>query len=62
MLVVVHDGDRELGYESALDLEAFGSLDILEVDSSEGRGYGLDRTDEGLGVALINLDIEGIDS
>ena len=62
MLVVVHDGDRELSLESTLDLEAFGRLDVLEVDGSEGRGDSLDRADEGLGVVLIDLYVEGIDT
>ena len=60
VLVVVHHGDRELSLQTALDLKALRSLDILEVDSAEGGGDSLDRSDECLGLGGIDLDIEGV--
>ena len=62
MLVVVHHGDVALFLEPALYLEAFGGLDVLEVDASEGGGNGLDGSDEFLGVFLIQLDVVAVQS
>ena len=62
MLVIVHHGDRQLCLQPALDLEAFGGFDILEVNSSEGRSNSLDSCDECLGIGSIYLDVEGIHS
>ena len=60
VLVVVHDGDVELGFEAGFNLEAFGGLDVFEVDAAEGGGDGLDHLDEALGVVLVDLDVEGV--
>src|SRR5699024_1767112 len=38
VLVVVEDGDVELGAQAVLDLEAAGRGDVLEVDAGEDRG------------------------
>lgn len=62
VLVVVHDGDVELLAQARLDLEALGCLDVLEIDAAEGRGDGLDRADERLGIGLGDLDVEGVDA
>lgn len=58
MLVVVHHGNVALRLETALDLEAFGSLDILEVDSAEGRSNGLDHLHHLVGIGFVDFDIE----
>ena len=56
----MHDGDVELGFEAGFNLEAFGGLDVFEVDAAEGGGDGLDHLDEALGVVLVDLDVEGV--
>ena len=61
MLVVVHERDVQLLAQPRLDLEALRSLDVLEVDAPEGRGDGLHRADELLGVGGVDLDVEGVD-
>ena len=61
MLVVVHDRDGKFGLESALNLKAFGCLDILQIDRTEGRRYSLDRRDEGLWIGSVDLNIKSID-
>ena len=60
VLVIVHHGDRELSLQTALDLKALRSLDILEVDRAEGGGDSLDRSNERLRLGGIDLDIEGV--
>ena len=55
MLVVVEYRDVEFLLEDALDLEAFGSFDIFQVDAAEGRRKRADHRDHfrhGLGVDL----------
>ena len=61
MLVVVHDGNVERLAQPPVDLETLGGLHVLDVDGPEGRGDGLYRADEGLGVAPVDLDVEGVD-
>ena len=61
VLVVVHDRDRELLFQALLDLETFGSLDVLEVDAAEGDRNILDRLDELLRIFRIHLDVEYVD-
>ena len=62
VLVVVHDGDVELGFEPRLNLEALGRLDVLKVYAAEGWGYGLDGLDELVWVFLVDLDVEDVDA
>ena len=62
VLVVVHDGDVELGLEPRLNLEALGRLDVLKVYAAESWGYGLDGLDELVWVFLVDLDIEDVDA
>ena len=62
MLVVVHHGDVEFRLQALLDLEAFRSLDVLQVDASEGGGDGLHRLDEFVRVFLVYLDVEHVDA
>ena len=54
-LVVVEDGDVELGVEDALNLEAGGGGDVLEVDAAIHRGEGADGLDDALGVGLAGV-------
>ena len=61
VLVVVEDGDVELLFESLLDLEAVGRLDILEVDAAEGRGDEAHRLDDLFGGFRVDADGEGVD-
>ena len=62
MLVVVHHGDVALLLEPALYLEALRGLDVLEVDASEGGGYGLDGGDEFLRILLVQLYVVAVQS
>ncbi len=45
-----------------LDLEAFGRLDILEVDGAEGRLQRGDDVHEVGRIALVDLDVEDVDA
>ena len=62
MLVVVHHGDVESTLQALLDIEALRRLDILKVDTAEGRRNLLYRFTEFLRVLLSHLDIEHIDA
>ena len=62
MLVVVHDGDVELLLQAPFNLEAFGGLDVLEVDAAECGRYGLDGGYEFFGVFLVDFDVEHVDA
>ena len=54
-LVVVKDGDVELGVEPVLDLEAGGGGDVLEVDAAILRGDRLHRGDHALRVGAARV-------
>ena len=61
MLIVVEDGDAEIG-EARLDLEAARRRDVLEVDATEdGRDRAHGR-DDGIGVLRIEANREGVDA
>ena len=62
MLVVVEDRDLHALAQRFLDLEAFGRLDVLEVDAAEGRLERRDDLDQLLGVALLDLDVDRVDA
>ena len=62
MLVVVHNGNIELLFQTALNLEALGSLDILEVYTTEGRRDSLHGLYKFIGIFLVHLDIEYVDT
>ncbi len=62
VLVVVHHGDVQLILEPRLDLETFRGLDVFQVDAAESRGDGLDGLDEFLGILLVDLDVEYVDT
>ena len=62
VLVVVHDGDVELGFQTRLDFEALGGFDVFEIDAAEGGGDGFDDLNEAFGVFLVDLDVVGVDA
>ena len=62
MLIVVEDRNVHPLPELALDLEALGRLDVLEVDGAEGGLEAGDDIDQLVGVALVDLDVEGVDA
>ncbi len=62
MLIVVKDRDTHAAAQLALDVEAFGRLDVLEVDAAEGGFEGSDDFDHPVGVALVELDVEHVDA
>ena len=55
MLVVVHDGNVKRSLQLLLDLKALGRLDVLEVDTAEGRCQRANDLDKLLGVLLVDL-------
>ena len=62
MLVVVHHGDVERFLQAFFDIEALRCLDVLKVDTSEGRSNALNSLAELLGVFLCYLDIKHVDT
>ena len=62
VLVVVHDGDVEGALQAILDIETLRSLDVLEVDTSEGRSDALYCLTEFLRVFFCHLDIEDVNT
>ena len=61
VLVVVEHRDVEALLEAPLDLEALGSLDVLEVDCAEGRLQAGDGLYQRVDVAFVDLDVEDVD-
>src|SRR5699024_869394 len=61
VLVVVEDGDVELGAQAVLDLEAAGRGDVLEVDPGEDGGDRLDVRDDVLDRVGVQADRERVD-
>ena len=61
VLVVMEDRDVHPLAQRLLDDEAFGRLDVLEVDAAEGRLHQLDRVDEAVHVLGLQLDIDRVD-
>ena len=61
MLVVVHDGDVELGLESALDFKRLGRLDVLKVDAAERGRDGLHRGYESIWIRGIHFNVKNVD-
>ena len=62
MLVVVEDRDLHARAQRALDVEAVGRLDVLEVDAAEGRLERRDQVDQLVEVLLVDLDVEDVDA
>ena len=47
--------------QPAFDLEAFGGLDVLQVNATVGAGDGAYRVDKGIDVRGVNQHVNGID-
>jgi hypothetical protein len=62
VLVVVEHRDLHPLAALALDLEAFGRLDVLEIDAAEGGLQRHDDVDELVRVALVELDVEAVEA
>ncbi len=62
MLVVMHDGDAQLTFQSFFYLKTFRSFHILQVDAAESRSDGFYDFDKLLGILFIDFDIEYVDS
>ncbi len=60
MLVVVEHRDVEQLLQLALDHEALGALDVLEIDAAEGRPDVLHHRDELVRGGGLDLDVDGI--
>ena len=61
VLVVVEDRDVEQLAQALLDDEAFGRLDVLEVDAAEGGAKEPHAVDELVDVAGVDLEVDRID-
>ena len=62
MLVVVEHRDLHPLAQLALDVEALGRLDVLEVDAAERRLERADDVDQLVRIALVDLDVEAVDA
>ena len=62
MLVIMENGNAHAFLQRLFHLEAFGGLDILQVDAAKGRFQRLDGADHPLHVGRIDLDVEDIDA
>ena len=60
VLVVVEDGDVHLRLQPVLDLETIGRLDVFQIDGAESRFESPDRVGQGVGIALVDLDVEHV--
>src|SRR5204862_291707 len=56
----VENGDRQTPAPLALDVEAVGHLDGLEVDAGERGREGANHVDDLVGIALAELDLEAV--
>ena len=61
MLIVVEDRDIQPLAEFSLHIKALRRLDVLQVDTAEGRLQRGDDVDQPVGVPLVDFDIETID-
>ncbi len=62
MLIVVKDRDLHTFPELRFNHEAFGCLDVFQVDTAKGRLQNRNRIDEFFNVGLGHLDIEDVDA
>ena len=60
MLIVVHDRNIQLLFESFFNFEAFRSRNILQINSTESRFQNFDRSNELVHIFCIQFDIENI--
>ena len=61
VLVVMHHRHLHPLAQLLLDDEAFGRLDVLEVDAAEAWLHEGDRVDEGFGILGVEFDVDRID-
>jgi len=61
VLVVVKHRDIEALTQFALDDEAFGRFDVLQVDAAEGRLQCGDDIDQFVRVAFVDFNVEHVD-
>ena len=61
VLVVVEDGDVQQILQLGFDLEAFGGLDVLQVDAAPGVADVLNHGDEFIRIGGLHLDVEAVD-
>ena len=62
VLIVVEDGNAHAGLRLLLDLETFGTLDVLKIDSAKGRLERDDDVDQLVDVQFRDLNVEDIDA
>jgi hypothetical protein len=62
VLVVVKNRDLEAAAQLALDVEALGRLDVLQVDAAEGRFERSDDLDQLVRVVLVQFQVEHVDA
>ena len=62
MLVVMEHRDFHARLELVFDLEAFGRLEILQVDAAEGRLQRRDHRDHVIAIVRVDLDVEHVDA
>ena len=60
MLIIMKDGDLHALTKFALDQEAIGSLDVLEVNSAKGWFQGGNHLNQFLGIAFVDFNIKHI--
>src|SRR3546814_8273686 len=61
VLVVMEHGDVHSFAQRLLDHEAFGRLDILQIDAAEAGIQQCDRVNNGVDILWIQLKVDGID-
>eukprot|EP01022_Parablepharisma_sp_SALTPOND_P023573 TRINITY_DN501_c0_g7_i1.p1 TRINITY_DN501_c0_g7~~TRINITY_DN501_c0_g7_i1.p1 ORF type:complete len:1271 (+),score=484.06 TRINITY_DN501_c0_g7_i1:9557-13369(+) len=62
VLVIVEDRDVHARRQLLLDVEAFRSLDVFQVDAAQGRLQCGDDLDQLVGVVLGQFDVEHVDT
>jgi hypothetical protein len=62
MLVVVEDRNVHALLELLLDVEAFGRLDVFQVDAAQGGLHRGDDVDQLVGIVLGQFDVEHVDA
>src|SRR6185437_3622743 len=62
MLVVVEYRDPHALAAFALDIEALGRLDVLEIDAAERRLERTDDVDQPVRIAFVDFDVETVDA
>ena len=61
MLVVVEDRHVEQFAQALLDLEAFGRLDVFQVDAAEAVADRADAVDHRIDVFGVHFDVDAVD-